>query len=252
MTGLNFSVSGDFAKKAGPNACGATLAVGAACQIDVVFSPSQAGGRVGSLVTTAANLAAPLTVALTGNGEDFSLLIQGSPSAILTSGQTATFQLQITPVNDSTGAVNLACTGAPANATCTLNPATETLTGTSPAFSTVTIVTGAAPPASSKLVFPGMIFPGALKKLGAALAMLAPIGLVARRRRWRNMALLAVLVVLLPIGCGLGVTTNKSSSSPPPSSGGSGSPTPSGIYPITVTGTAPGLSHSVTVTVTVE
>jgi hypothetical protein len=93
-----------------------------------------------------------------------------------------------------------------------------------------------------------------MKKLGLALAMLLPIGFLARtRRRWGKLALVGLLASLLPIGCGLGVTPGAggtSSNQPPPVTGSN--PTPSGAYTLTVTGTAPGLSHSVQVNLTVE
>lgn len=250
LNGLSASVTGNFAMQSVANACGASLAVGATCQFGVVFSPPQAGPLSGGLTVSAANLAAPLKVALTGSGEDFTLQVSGSSSAVLTSGQTATFQLQVTPVAGSTGTVALACTGAPQNATCTVNPVSLTLTGGSTATSMVTIATGQS--GSSAAV------KGGFATIGFALAMAIPIGFLARRRRrGRNLLLLGVLAVTL-IGCGLGLTgcglgvkpgSGPSTTTPPPAST---YPTPPGSYTLSVTGTAPGLSHSVQLTLTVE
>ncbi len=58
------TVSGDFSVVA--NSCGAALAVGASCQISVVFTPVALGARTGTL--TVASNAGPQTVALTGTG----------------------------------------------------------------------------------------------------------------------------------------------------------------------------------------
>jgi hypothetical protein len=94
-----------------------------------------------------------------------------------------------------------------------------------------------------------------LGRAGLVLAMTIPMGLLAgRRRKWKRLVLAGLLVFLLPVGCNLGVTPGKQSpptgSNPPP--GGASNPTPSGTYTLTVTGTAPGLSHSVTLTLMVE
>jgi len=251
LIGVSVSVTGDFAIQSVANACGAGLAVGASCQIGVVFTPPQAGPQSGGLTVSAAGVATPLKVALTGNGEDFTLQVSGSSSAVLTSGQTATFPLQVAPVAGSTGTVALACAGAPQNATCTVNPASVTLTGGNTVASTVTIATGQ--PVSSAAVT------GSFAKLGLALAMAVPIGFFAtRRRRGRNLRLLGFLLIVLPgcslalIGCSLGVKPGSGTSSSKPTSPASGHPTPPGSYPLTVTGTAPGLSHTVQLTLTVE
>lgn len=246
LTGFNMAVTGDFTTQA--VTCGSTLAVGDNCQIGVVFSPSQAGARSGNLTVSFANIANPFNVELSGNGDDFTLQVSGSPSATLTSGQTATFPLIISPVNGSAGTVALACTGAPQNATCTVNPGSVVLTGTSTASATVTIVTG-----SSGATAAADFDKGKVKMLRLVLAMLLPIGFLARkRRRWERLALVGLLALLLPIGCGLSVNpgSGTSSNKPPPVTGSN--PTPSGTYTLTVTGTGPGLSHSVQVTLTVE
>jgi hypothetical protein len=117
-----------------------TLGVGSTCQITVSFTPSQAGVRNGSFTASAANLSAPLTVALTGTVEDFQIEVSSANSATIVNGQTATYQVQILPVNGSTGSVSLSCTGAPQNSTCTLSPAMTSLAV--PEFSTVTVATG--------------------------------------------------------------------------------------------------------------
>jgi disulfide bond formation protein DsbB len=99
---------------------------------------------------------------------------------------------------------------------------------------------------------------GGFAKIGFALAMAVPIGFLARRRRrGRNLLLLGLVVTL--IGCGLGLTgcglgvkpgSGSSTTTTPPLA--STYPTPPGSYTLSVTGTAPGLSHSVQLTLTVE
>jgi hypothetical protein len=245
LSNVNAGVTGDFAISSGTSTCGQTLAVGAQCQVGVVFVPSQSGARAGLLSVSATELSSPMVVALSGNGEDFSLTVSGKAAQIITSGQTATFMLSILPLNGSTGTVTLACTGAPQNSTCTVNPASVTLTGQNSATVTVTIATGQAP-SSASIEREGPD----LKKLGLALALVVPMGFLAgRRRRWRGLMLLGALVLLVP-GCNLKVTPGGQTSGT--GSAGSTNPTPSGAYTLTVTGTEPGLSHAVSLSLTVE
>jgi len=267
LTGLTFAATGDFAAQAASSSgCGTTLAVGASCQIGVTFTPSQVGARTGTMTVSAAQLKAPLTVALSGNGEDFALQVSGSSSAVITSGQTATFMLSIEPVNGSTGEITLSCPQPLQiqNASCTVNPLSLPLTGQNSVSATMTIATGQS---SSSAAARYRVQAGG-RGLGLMLAVVVPMGFVAGRRRrwtalpqgrqrpqgifrwWRCLALAGLLGLLIPAGCNLNVTSGKQSfgggTTPP------GTPTPSGVYTLTVTGTAPGLSRTATLTLKVE
>jgi len=248
LSNVSASIAGDFSIPAGANSCGPKLAIGAQCQIGVVFVPSQAGGRTGSLTVAATELGSPAVVGLAGNGQDFSMTVSGSPSATITSGQTATYTLSIVPLNGSTGTVMLACTGSPQNSTCSINPVSVTLTGQNSATVTVTIVTGKSA-SSAYLRKPGPD----LKRLVFALAVVVPMGFLAgSRRRWRGVVLLGLLALFLP-GCNLKVSPGGDGSSTGPSGPATPTnPTPSGAYTLTVTGTEPGLNHSVALSLTVE
>jgi hypothetical protein len=234
--------------QAAASSCSATLAPHSNCQIAVVFSPSQAGARLGQLTVTATGIANALQVSLSGNGEDFQLVVSGASSQTMTSGQTATYQVQVVPVSNSTGSVTLSCSGAPANATCNLNPSSVTLSGTGTASVTVTVTTGVSTSNASSAML------RALPPI--ALAMLAPVLWIPKRLRRPWLAILALLLLpLAPMGCGLGVKANSdtgtgTTTATPPT--GPTNPTPSGSYTLVVTGTAPGLSHTVSLTLNVE
>jgi len=66
LSNVTTNMSGDFAIAPGLNNCPPTLAVGAQCQIGLVFSPTDSGARSGSLTVTATELSKPLLVPLTG------------------------------------------------------------------------------------------------------------------------------------------------------------------------------------------
>ena len=147
LTSLAAVVTSGFAVSG--NNCPSSLAVGANCQLSVTFTPTTAGPATGTLTISASNLAAPITVALSGSGNDFGISATGSTSAIITSGQTANFALQLEGLGGTSGTVALTCTGAPQNATCSLNPTSMAVTGLNTSSVTVSIATGVAPTSSS-------------------------------------------------------------------------------------------------------
>lgn len=238
ITSIQAVVTGNFSIQAAPeNPCGATLPSDQTCNIGVVFSPAQVNQTTGVLTITGGNLAAPLVVALSGNGAAFTMKVTGSSSEVVTGSQTPSpFQIEIDSVNGSTGPVALTCAVVPATASCTASPASVTLTGNASQFATVSF----SPSQQARSA-------GAdWGKVGIALAMLLPIGFLGRRRRrWSALAACLAFILVFPVGCG--VASSAGSTSP-----GGGQSTTTGQYTLTVTGAMPGLSQAVTMQVTVQ
>jgi hypothetical protein len=160
-------------------------------------------------------------------------------SATITAGQTGNFTLAISPQHGFSAAVSLSCSGLPAGAGCTFNPASVTPNG-SAANSTLTITTtgrtlAAQMPHSS----------GGRLSLGLLSTFLLAAGLVfggSRKKRIAPICLMLVLAtVLAGVGCGGGPTP------PPPSSG-----TPAGTYTVTVNAISGSVTHQSTLTLTVK
>ncbi len=130
--------TGDFAVVAGSNTCGASVAVGAWCSVQVVFAPAAAGTRTGSLVVVDNAGSSPQTLQLTGTGVDFALTANGSTMATISAG-SAVYPLLLSSAAGLPGTVAFVCSGVPAHATCTVNPSPAGLGGTSTI--TVTVAT---------------------------------------------------------------------------------------------------------------
>jgi hypothetical protein len=77
----SIQISGDFAQS---NNCGANLAAGSHCTINVVFTPTASGARTGSLTVSDNDPSSPQTVSLSGTGAVASTLIVSVTPATLT------------------------------------------------------------------------------------------------------------------------------------------------------------------------
>ena len=233
ITSITFTGSnkGDFSQT---NNCGASLAIGASCQINVVFKPTAAGVRQAELDVNDDAPASPQITTLFG-GENFGVSVSPSPITV-SAGQTATTQVAVIPGNGFNQTVSLMCTGAPAGSTCNLTPASLTLDGTDISFSTVTLSTttrSAAPPPSL------LKLPGGLRPIAPWLAIfvfvLLVLSLTTRgaapfaRRKVRLSLGAALMLLALSAGCG-GGSSNRVRG------------TPAGQFTLTVTGKAGTLS----------
>jgi len=256
LSGLTFAVNGNYAIADTNCPSGETLNAQSNCYIDLTFTPQQAGQSSGSLTVGAANLSTPMDVALAGDGEDFQLIVEGSSSAVIVSGQTATYAVQVVPVNGSTGTLTMGCTGVPQNATCTLNPATLPVASGVTGYATVTVSTGTT--STSALAVTPL---GRWKQAGVLLAALLPCALISvRKRRFQMRALtrgwfvclLAVslgIFLLLPTACGTHASAGATSTSP---TSPQGPVTPSGVYTLNITASIPGLQRNVPLTLTIQ
>jgi hypothetical protein len=241
LTGIQSPiVTGDFAIAPGSNTCGSSLSAAKpdnTCTMSVTFTPTAVGSRTGTLTFIAANLS-PQVISLTGTGTSaaFTMWVSGSASTVITNGQNTTFTIDM---SGPKGVVTLTCSVAPnsPNVSCP-NPSPVSLTGISTASTTI---------AFSSAQQAGSIESN-WRGTSVTLALLVPLGFLARRRRfWIVLAVLAAFALLLPIGCGI------SSSAGSGSTGGSGSSPTSAQYTLTVTGSmASGAAQSVTMQVNVE
>jgi hypothetical protein len=235
----SIALTGDFSIVSGSNTCGTTLAVGAQCTMQIVFAPTATAARTGTFTVTDNAASSPQTLQLTGTGVDFALTANGSTTATIAAGAEAIYPLLLTSAAGVPGMVTFTCTGAPANSTCLVNPASAALGGTTTI--TVTVATDVA-----ALRWPEL--PG--KRLLAWLALLLPVGLIGakRRARVRGMLALAMLCcVFAAVGCGSPRVIPESTSG-----GGGGTVTPSGSYNLVVAGSSTGLTRSVNLTLIVQ
>jgi trimeric autotransporter adhesin len=242
--------AGDFAQT---NTCGGSLRAGANCAINVTFTPTAAGSRTATL-TIIDNASGSLqTVTLSGaeKSPDFSVAAAAGSStwATVTAGQTATYDLGITPLGGLSGTVSLTCAGAPAAATCAVNPSSVSLSGSDVAPITVTVTTTARsavgmrpkPPAGPWI---WLLMLGWLAAVGAKL-------MGGRRPVWRRAwASLGVVMLSLMLWTACG------GSGAGGGGGGVDPGTPAGAYTLTVSGTyASGtttLQHNITLTLKVN
>jgi hypothetical protein len=228
---------GDFAES---DACSGNVSSGATCSLMVTFVPKSAGARSASLIVTdnsggAAN--SQQTVALAGAATDFALQTAGggSASATIQAGQTASYNLQVMPVNGFTGQVSLSCSGTPPAASCTALPDAVNIAGGSPVPFQVTLVTTGQLP-SQPAAPPGQ--PGPLLLL-LSVGLFSGLALFHRRRAAWRLAPAAILILLVLAGCG------TSANNPAPG-------TPPGTYPIPVTGSQQGVSRSIALSLQVR
>lgn len=234
-----------------PSGVTASFAPGTAAGTQLLtFSASSTATLEGpvmvSIAGTSGTLSATTTFSLTvtaepafgpsgATGSDAAITI--APGA--TTGNTST--VSVSGINGYSGTVNLSCSISPVvasdPATCSLSPASVTLSGSTPQTSTLTVTTT---PASSAQSRRRKEMPWSSTG-GTVLAALLLIGVPRKRRNWWSMLALAMLFAAIgAIGCG------GTGGGPVGNSG-----TSTGKYTIIVTGTGTsnGSSSSVTATV---
>ena len=221
-----------------------SIAPSASCKITVSFLPTAVGPRTGTLTITDNTFSGSRQITLTGNGTDFQPSPGSGPASVtVASGQTATYNLNMTSTGGFSGSVSLDCTGAPQAATCTVNPSTIQLTGSGSVPFTVTVTT-------QKTV----------SSLGGVQITVAGFGLVSflslapllLSRRLRNglrargvaaIGLVLLATCLAVSGCGGGGAGggNKNVQTTPP-----------GTYTLALTATSSGVSRQLNLTLVVQ
>ncbi len=212
-----------------------SLQAGSTATVTVVLTPTPNstggtaefnGGKV--TVTSPNDVAPPASTSVSANMSDFTLTVSPSTVTVPQAGQTATYQLQITPNPLYTSNISLTCSGVPTGATCAFSTPTVTLNSASPAAPTLNITTTARPiilPAS--VLFTRSFFAIWLPVPGLALLGLG-MGGGRRRRRMAVMLVLCVVFLLIFLQPACSTRTTQ-----PPVAG-----TPAGTYPINVTATS--------------
>lgn len=230
-------LTGEFSVAPGSNTCGTSLAVGSACTMQVIFTPTSGGPRTGTLTMADNSPTSPHVLQLSGIGVDFTLSANGSTSNTIHSGQNAVFPLLLASAANVPGTATFSCSGTPANSTCNVTPGSIALGNTSTI--SVTVDTGVSTSVAS-ISHPSAFW----------FAALLPLGLFAFRRRVPIPGLALICLLIFAAGCGSGRII-------PPSGGGSGQPpgdatTPPGTYSIAVTASSAGLSRTVSLTLIVQ
>lgn len=247
LSSLALSVSSGF-QLAG-NTCPASLAPGASCTTGVVFAPTQTGPQSGTLSITSSAMAATAQVPLSGTGFDFTATVNGQSSFTVASGQTASFALVLAPQGGAAATFTFQCGTLPANATCSFNPATDSVAANATTTVTVQIATGQAAATAQK---DAQRPPGRGPWGGWPVAwgvLLVPVAWKRRRKLWLPSA---ALLLALGLMCGLSSCSGAgggTNTSPPTAPAGA---TPPGTYSVVFTAIAAGLSHSATLTLTVD
>lgn len=193
-----------------------------------------------------------LTNPISNPRSDFSM-VATNPVITVASGASASATVAVSSVNGFSGAVALSC-AAPSAVTCSLDPSSATVSGSSPTSVKVSVTAASASSALRQPAGPGWW----LASGGATFACIFMFGLPDRRRRWRSMlCLIAIAFVTAGIGCGGGSSSSggggSSSSGGSGSSGSNGNAAANGTYTVVVSGTSgSALSHNVAIEIKVQ
>ena len=234
MTGNN---AADFSQT---NNCGTSLAAGANCNISVVFFPSSVGSRLATLSIVDNASGSPQTIGLSGTASDFTVgSSDGSTTATVSAGQTATYHLRLSAENGFSGGVSLACGDAAPYSHCTIPAASNplSLNGADVPF-TVQVSTTGSTTSAAAITFTSFSNMTILL-IGLTLITLDSV----RRRRWRvGFSTAVVALCLSTASCGGGGL----SAAPSPRV------TPAGNYQVTVNATTGKVTHPIVLTLKVQ
>jgi hypothetical protein len=224
------------------NPCvGTSIAAGSSCAISVSFAPLGIGSRVETVTITDDASGSPQSVSVTGTAA--AAFTMSSPSTALSAsvaaGQTATYNLQLTPGAGYSGNVMMACSGVPAAAACTVTANPIPVTAGSVATFTVKVTTTARSLMVPYTNHHPVSLPPYLMLITVALCMTAIAMLYQLKLRnqasQRHVAYSAYsgLLILVLAAYGLAGCASSGPSSPVVHAG-----TPQGTYTIVLTPTA--------------
>lgn len=219
------------------------------CSITVSYTPFGSGFQSGALsFWQLAGLGQwQVSIPVTGTATDFSLLAQGPASSIIAAGQSATFNVNATDAG-FVGSATLTCSGAPANASCTVTPSTITLTGSNTQTASVVVKTSGP---TATFIMQERVIRAALTS-GEWFALAGVLLFLGNKKRKRDPAALKLaLVLMLTImlaTCSCGGGGAGSTGAPGPGAGAGIGPTstPAGTYTITVAAEAGGATRQAT------
>lgn len=225
-----------------------SLQSGSTATVTIVVTPTanangnQATFNGGTVQVTASGNIVLAQTSVPAVMSDFSMTVSPTNNSVPVAGDTATYQVQLTPHPLFTSSITVSCSNLPTQVGCNVSPSSSiTVESTSGATATVSLTTTARPqpnPVASRLVrryyaiwlgIPGLGF------------LFVSIGGSRRRRRIAGVLMLCTIfsmLVLLP-ACS---QTNQQ----PPASG-----TPPGNYTITVTAASGSDSKSQTINLVV-
>jgi hypothetical protein len=209
------SMAGDFSQT---NTCGSSVAVGTSCAVTATFTPTSGGPRSGAATISDNAPGGKQSISLAGNAMDFSLAAATgancpsggncSTTATVSAGQSATYDLQVTPTGGFNGAVALSCGVTPSSsATCEVSPTTVPPNGSSSHAFAVTVtntarmatIVGAPVP----IVAPGK----AILSWALSALVFGVMAIVGQSRKRRPLGAFLVVSLGLIAACGGGKTT---------------------------------------------
>jgi FG-GAP-like repeat len=235
------------------NTCGSSLAASTACTITVTLNTASVGSLSGSLAVADNAAGSPQTVPLSGSVGDLAIQAAAGGGTTITvpAGTPAVFSLQVAP-NNYTGAVEIGCSGTIPQGTCTVQPSSITLNGSSAVgfqvtvTSTATTGTGLVAPTSpqSKLRLPLL--------LALVFLIVTTLLTTSFERSLEQRARCCLIFGLLLAGTFLLGSCGGGSGGIGTGGGGGNPGTPQGSYVFTVTASAGGGTRSLQVTAVVQ
>jgi hypothetical protein len=241
---LSLFVTSEF--QIASNTCGASLAVGASCALQIAFAPSSAGRQTGNVTVSNSSLPTNTQIALSGMGLDFSISAQGQSSQTVASGQTANYVVALAPANGSSGSFTLECSGLPTHSTCAFNAASVSVAANTTGNVTVQIATGVGSGSAQNHSY------GGKARLMGTLLLACGLFLLPWSLRRRRIGVLLSAFLLAGMLC-------LTSCAGAGGGGGGTAPinpannnTPAGTYSVIITATSAGVSHKVTLSLTVD
>lgn len=215
--------------------CANSVASGVSCTVNVTFQPSVAAAESAKLVFTDSDTSSPQSVSLSGTGSNVAPDFSVSAPATLSvnQGSSGTATVTVTPIGGFNSAVSLACTGAPALASCTISPASVIpADGVTPVTAKLLVTTTAIvrPPS---LPTP----PGFMPRVVPLLLVFLLLSILAFARTRAQLPVAAAVMMLMVLaGCG----------------SSQHAATPKGTSNLTITAKSGSINHTTSVALTVN